>query len=135
LSPALLDRVRNILGPDRVLHDPADCWPYGYDNSRRQAMPRAVVFATGHAQVVEFLRLANRERLSVVARGRGTGTTGATVPLDGAIVLSLERMNRILEVDPDDRLALVEPGVISQARQDADGAYGFFWPPYPTSAV
>ncbi|MEJ2577156.1 MAG: FAD-linked oxidase C-terminal domain-containing protein [Gammaproteobacteria bacterium] len=134
LAPAVLAELARIFGAAAVLTAPEDCLPYGYDNSRRQAMPRAVVFATGHAQVVDLLRLANRQGLAVVARGRGTGTTGATVPLDGAIVLSLERMNRILEVDPDNRLARVEPGVINQDLQDAVGAHGFFWPPDPTSA-
>ncbi|OGT91414.1 MAG: dimethylmenaquinone methyltransferase [Gammaproteobacteria bacterium RIFOXYA12_FULL_61_12] len=112
-----------------------DCWPYGYDNSRRHACPQAVVFGTGHEQIRDLVLFCNREGIPLIPRGRGTGTTGATVPDRGGIVLSLERMNRILEIDPDNRLARVEPGVTNQALQEAIAAKGFFWPPDPTSAA
>ncbi|MGA7799764.1 MAG: FAD-linked oxidase C-terminal domain-containing protein [Gammaproteobacteria bacterium] len=113
----------------------ADVLPYGYDNSRRQALPGAVVFPREHGQIQEILRLCNRARIPVVARGRGTGTTGATVPLDNALVLALERMNRILRIEPENRLMVVEPGVTNQSVQEAAAAHGFFWPPDPTSAA
>ena len=131
----LLSRLAAIVGPGQLLTDAADRLPYGYDNSRLQALPRAVVFATTHEQVLEIVRLCNTEAIPLVARGRGTGTTGATVPLDDALVLSLERMDRILELDPANRLMVVEPGVTNQAVQDAAAEHGFFWPPDPTSAA
>ncbi len=121
-------------GPD-LLTAPADCWAYGYDNSRRQGLPQAVAFATRHGQVEALVQLCNRQRLPLIARGRGTGTTGATVPLGGGVVLSLERMDRILDIDPANRIARVEPGVTNQALQDALAPHGFFWPPDPTSAA
>jgi D-lactate dehydrogenase len=72
----------------------------------------------------------------VIARGQGTGTTGATVPGDRpTLILSLQRMNRIIEVDPRNRLMVVQPGVTNQAVQDAAAEHGFFWPPDPTSAA
>jgi D-lactate dehydrogenase (quinone) len=135
LSSAAIQGLNGIFGQTSVLTDPGDCLPYGYDNSRRQAMPQAVVFATEHHQVKELLQLCNREGINLVARGRGTGTTGATVPDRGGIVLSLERMNRILEIDPDNRSARVEPGVTNQALQQAVAEHGFFWPPDPTSSA
>jgi D-lactate dehydrogenase len=124
-----------IVGREGLLTDPGDCWPYGYDNSRRQALPQAVVFATTHQQVIEVVRLCNQERIKLTARGKGTGTTGATVPDQGGIVLSLERMNRILAIDPGDRLTRVEPGVTNGRLQAALAEQGFFWPPDPTSAA
>ncbi len=130
----MLQALSGIFG-DALLSDPADCWAYGYDNSRRQALPAAVAFATAHGQVAELARLCARERIPLIARGRGTGTTGATVPDQGGIVLSLERMNRILEIDPANRLARVEPGVTNAELQAAVAAMGFFWPPDPTSAA
>ncbi|MET0013215.1 MAG: FAD-linked oxidase C-terminal domain-containing protein [Sedimenticola sp.] len=132
---AIADQLKEIAGEKGVLTDPGDCWPYGYDNSRRHALPQAVVFATSHEQVAAIVQLCNRERINLIARGTGTGTTGATVPDRGGIVLSLERMNRILEIDPANRIARVQPGVSNKALQDALKAHGFFWPPDPTSAA
>ncbi|MES9958013.1 MAG: FAD-linked oxidase C-terminal domain-containing protein [Sedimenticola sp.] len=131
----IADQLKEIAGEKGVLTDPGDCWPYGYDNSRRHALPQAVVFATSHEQVAAIVQLCNRERINLIARGTGTGTTGATVPDRGGIVLSLERMNRILEIDPANRIARVQPGVSNKALQDALKAHGFFWPPDPTSAA
>ncbi|MGA7982081.1 MAG: FAD-linked oxidase C-terminal domain-containing protein [Chromatiaceae bacterium] len=127
--------LRAIVGNDRLLTDPADCWPYGYDNSRRQALPQAVLFVTEAEHVSAAIELCNRQRIPVTARGRGTGTTGATVPDHGGIVVSFERMDRIIRIEPNDRLAVVEPGVTNEALQQAAAALGFFWPPDPTSAA
>jgi len=135
LSGEFIRRLRALL-PEGALHlDPADCWAYGYDNSKKHALPEAVAFATRHEQVLELVRLCNEFRVPLTARGRGTGTTGATVPLAGGLVLSLERMNRIVELSPDNRFAVVEPGLTNQALQDALKPLGFFWPPDPTSAA
>ncbi len=128
-------RLAELAGPGALVTDPADCWPYGYDNSRRQALPQAVVFVTRTEQVQEVLRLCNEIGVPVTPRGRGTGTTGATVPDRGGIVLSFERMDRIIRVEPKDRIAVVEPGVLNEDLQSAASAHGFFWPPDPTSAA
>jgi D-lactate dehydrogenase len=135
LSAALLRRVAEVAGPGGLLTEPADCWPYGYDNSRRQALPQAVAFVTLAEQVQAILGLCNAGGIAVTARGRGTGTTGATVPDRGGIVLSFERMDRILKIEPRDRIAVVEPGVLNEDLQRAAAAQGFFWPPDPTSAA
>jgi D-lactate dehydrogenase len=135
LGPGLRAALAKLAGPGRLLTDPADCWPYGYDNSRRQAQPQAVAFASDADQVAALVCLCVEAGLPVIARGRGTGTTGATVPDRGGLVLSFERMARILRIDPGDRLAVVEPGVINDDLQRAVGEHGFFWPPDPTSAA
>ncbi len=135
LPPGFAGELRRLAGSDQVLTEPADCWSYGYDNSRRHALPQAVILPTTEAVVVETVRLCNRERVPLIARGRGTGTTGATVPDRGGVVLSFERMNRIVEIDAANRLAVVQPGVTNQALQDAVHGHGFFWPPDPTSAA
>ncbi|MEW6445417.1 MAG: FAD-linked oxidase C-terminal domain-containing protein [Pseudomonadota bacterium] len=113
----------------------ATLWAYGMDNSRRHALPDAVVYARDHDQVRAVARACHTHRIPLVARGRGTGTTGATVPIHGGVVLSFERMNRILEINPDDRLMVVEPGVTNGEVQTAAREHGFFWPPDPTSAA
>ncbi len=134
MSPQFRDQVANVLGRDNLLEDPGDRWAYGYDNSRRHALPDLVGFASAHEQIRDVVRLCNEHRVPLVARGRGTGTTGATVPLGGGLVLSLERMTSILDLDADNRWMTVEPGVTNQAVQEAAAKKGFFWPPDPTSA-
>ncbi|MDJ0860997.1 MAG: FAD-linked oxidase C-terminal domain-containing protein [Gammaproteobacteria bacterium] len=129
------DRLRDALGTENLLEDPGDRWAYGYDNSRRHVMPDLVGFATAHEQVRDVVRLCNEHRVALVARGRGTGTTGGTVPLTGGMVLSLERMARILDMEADNRWMTVEPGVTNQAVQEFAARQGFFWPPDPTSAA
>ena len=135
LSPLLVRRLSEVFGPGALLTDPADCWTYGYDNSRHQALPQAVAFASNHAQVLAITQLANDFKIPLIARGRGTGTTGATVPITGGVVLSLERMDQIIQVDPANRFVKVQPGVTNQALQDALSKYGFFWAPDPSSAA
>ncbi|MGB5833801.1 MAG: FAD-linked oxidase C-terminal domain-containing protein [Thiohalocapsa sp.] len=127
--------LRKIVGTDALLTDPADCLPYGYDNSRRQTLPAAVVFVSEAVQVGAVVSLCNGLRIPVAARGLGTGTTGATVPEPDGIVVAFERMNRILRIDPANRLAVVEPGVVNDDLQHAIAARGFFWAPDPTSAA
>ncbi len=135
LPAGLIRQLRDLFGSNGLLTDPGDCWPYGYDNSRRHALPQAVVFPSRHEQVAAVLQLCNQEGVTLTPRGTGTGTTGASVPDHAGIVLSLERMNRILEIDPANRLARVQPGVNNQTLQLSLEKQGFFWPPDPTSAA
>jgi D-lactate dehydrogenase len=135
LSREMRSALAAAVGRENLLTDPADRYPYGYDNSRRQALPEAVVFATSTEQVSAVVRACNAHGAPLLARGRGTGTAGGTVPLRGGVVLTLERMDRILAVDAANRIMRVEAGVTNQAVQDAAGEQGFFWPPDPTSAA
>jgi len=135
ISDATLTRLEEIVGKQNLLTEASDCWPYGYDNSRHQAMPDAVVLADRQEQILPLVELCNQHQIPLIARGRGTGTTGATVPIHGGIVLSLERMKRIIKVDPANRVMVVEPGVTNQQVQDAAKEHGFFWSPDPTSAA
>lgn len=134
LAIALLDSLAAVF-PGAMSTDPAECLVYGYDNSRRQAQPDAVVFPTEHEQVVALVRACREARTPLVARGRGTNTTGATVPVRGGVVVSFERMNRILRIDPANRFAVVQPGVLNGDLQAALKPHGFFWPPDPTSSA
>jgi D-lactate dehydrogenase len=135
LPPAALDALRQHLGDENILTEETERWSYGYDNSRRQSLPDAVVFPQTHDDVVTIVRICNQYQIPLVARGRGTGTTGATVPLTGGLVLSTERMNKIIRLDPDNRMMIVQPGVLNQAVQELAAEKGFFWPPDPTSAA
>jgi len=134
LPADLLARLRETLPADSLATGEAERIAYSYDNSRRHALPDAVAFPTEHAQVEALVQACRVHKVPVIARGRGTNTTGATVPLDAGVVVSFERMNRILRIDPDNRLAVVEPGVLNGDLQQALAAHGFFWPPDPSSA-
>lgn len=134
LAPQALARLRELLPPERLFTDPSDCLVYGYDNSRRIALPQAVVLAAGTDEVQPIVALCNEFGIPLVARGRGTNTTGAAVPIAGGLVLSLERMNRILRVSPGDRLIECEAGTLNGDVQAAASPHGLFWAPDPTSA-
>jgi D-lactate dehydrogenase len=109
-----LGKLAQLLPKDRLYTDPVDCYAYAYDNSRIFHSPMAVAFPIHAEEVQAVIRLCNAENVPVVPRGRGTGTAGGSVPEVGGVALSLERMNRILSVDPDNRMAIVEPGVLNQ---------------------
>lgn len=131
----LLKALRQASSADRVLVDPAECLAYGIDNARRAAPASAVVFAEHHDEVEAIVRSCMHFNKPLVCRGRGTNTAGAAVPLNGAIVLSLERMNRLLEFDPDNRVIRVQTGMTNQQVQNIAAEAGLFWPPDPTSAA
>ena len=135
LPASFVAQLKKLFDPKQLLLSPADCWAYGYDNSRQQAMPGAVCFPQDHQQVRELVTLCHAHRVPLIPRGRGTGTTGATVPAAGGVVLSTEQLRETLQIDADNRTAIVSPGFTNQDLQDPAGEHGFFWPPDPTSAA
>lgn len=134
LPRRFLERLAEAVGKPNLLTEPAERWVYGYDNSRRHAQPDAVAFATTHAQAVGAVRACHEFGVPIVGRGRGTNTTGSSVPLQGGLVLSFERMNRIVSMDAPNRAMRVEPGVLNQAAQEEAAKHGLFWSPDPSSA-
>jgi glycolate oxidase subunit GlcD len=135
LTPQFLARLSEILPRDRLFTDPVDCYVYGYDNSRRICPPQAVAFPGNVAEVQALLDLCQAQRVPVTPRGRGTGTAGGSIPEAGGIALSMERMRRLVSVDPANRVIVAEPGVLNQEVQDAARVHGYFWPPDPSSAA
>lgn len=133
LDPRLLDDLQKILLPGQIRTEIAERWTYGYDNSRQHGLPDLVLFPDRSDQISAIVKLCNQYRIPLTARGHGTGTAGAAVPVQGGIVLSMEHMDKILQIDPPNRLMIVQPGVTNQAVQRAAAEHGFFWPPDPTS--
>ena len=132
---AFLSTLASLFPQDRIYTDLVDCYAYAYDNSRIFHAPIAVVFPLSAEEVQAVIKLCNAHKVPVVPRGRGTGTAGGSVPEAGGVALSLERMNKIVSIDPDNRMAIIEPGVLNQVLQDAIKPVGFFWPPDPSSAA
>ena len=123
-----------LLGDAGWRVDASERLTYGYDNSRRHAQPDAVALPRDAAQVQALVRACRQHHVPVVARGRGTNTTGAAVPVAGGVVVSFERMDQVVDVRPGDRCAVVQPGVLNGDLQRALAPHGLFWPPDPTSA-
>jgi glycolate oxidase len=107
------ERFRAILGADRVLDHPLERSLYARDGSIQRGECGLVVLPDSTAEVVACMRLAHEMGLTVVPRGSGTGLAGAAIPLDGAVVVSLARMHRVLEIDAETPCAWVEPGVLN----------------------
>ncbi len=135
MQTTFLNSIEEILPASSILTDKADCLTYGYDNSRRQALADVVVFPETEQQVIDIVRLCNEHSTPLTARGRGTGTTGATVPVQAGVVMSFEHMNKIIKVDVDNRVIIVQPGVTNEQVQIAAEQHGFFWAPDPTSSA
>ncbi|PXF54580.1 MAG: glycolate oxidase subunit GlcD [Deltaproteobacteria bacterium] len=133
MKKVLVRQFLEIVGPGNFSTDPADLKCYSYDASSISSLPEAVVLPGSTEEVSRVLFLANQEGLAVFPRGAGTGTTGASVPINGGLVLSLTRMDRIISINPADLTAMVEPGVVTGKLQEEVSRYGLFYPPDPAS--
>src|SRR2546427_4517796 len=130
---SLVRELRAIVGDEYVLVEKEDVIVYEQDGSIMQVLPEVVVLPGSTEQVAGVVRAARRANVPIVPRGSGTGLAGGAVPAEGGVVISLARMNRILELDLRDRIAVVEPGVINQDVTKAVAAGGFFFAPDPSS--
>lgn len=134
VDATIVEALRQIVGESNVLVRAEDMEPYTHDQVvGLRADPEVVVKVTSAQQIAEIFRLAQRERVPVTPRGAGWGLSGGAVPTCGGIVLSLEKMNRILEIDKENLMVTVEPGVITGDIHRAVEAEGLFYPPDPAS--
>ena len=130
---ALINELRAIVGEHYVLIEKEDVIVYEQDGSIFQVMPEIVVLPANVEQVSAVIKAAKRANVPIVPRGSGTGLAGGAVPAEGGIVLSLARLDRILKIDLQNRIAIVEPGVINQDVTKAVAKDGFFYAPDPSS--
>jgi glycolate oxidase len=135
VTGSLVDLLLTGLPPGAVLTDPDVTTSYAHDMASfcASGTPAVVVLPRTVEQVQHVLRTATALRVPVVPQGARTGLSGAANAADGCIVLSLVRMDRILEVNPVDRTAVVEPGVVNAVLSRAVGAHGLYYPPDPSS--
>jgi glycolate oxidase len=125
----LIDEFPDI----KISTAPEDLLCYGFDASGLEASPSAVVWPENTEDVVKIMKYAYESGMSVVPRGAGTGMTGGVVPVSGGVVLSLEKMNKMLEVDSENLSVLCEPGMINGRLQRDLERRGLFYPPDPAS--
>ncbi len=134
IGSAIVEALQGIVGKGNVLVGQAALEPYSHDETvGLQASPEVVVKVTSAQQVSEVLKLAQRERVPVTPRGAGYGLSGGAVAVRGGVVLSMEKMSRILEIDRENLMVTVEPGVITGDIHRAVEAEGLFYPPDPAS--
>ena len=133
VTDEIIERLRGIVGPKNVLVAEEERERYSCDEMpvSKPHFPDVVVKPEDAAAVSKVLRLANEKRIAVTPRGGGTGVCGGCIPVYGGILLSLERMNRILEIDEENFVAVVEPGVVLADLYRAVEERGLYYPLYP----
>jgi glycolate oxidase len=133
VTPALIDKIRDMVGRDYVLTDRESLICYSFDATRFASLPEVVVKPKTTDEVSKLVTLACEESIPVTPRGAGTGLSGGSIPTRGGIVLSTERMASPALVHKEDLYAIVEPGVTTESLQKQVESRGLFYPPDPAS--
>ena len=133
ISKTLLKEISGTVGKMHLLTTVKDMAEFAADATKISHMPDAVVFPENSEQISRILQLATENGFPVVPRGAGTGMSGGAIPVQGGVVLAMNRLNRILSIDQDNLVAKAEPGVITAHLQEAVEALDLFYPPDPAS--
>jgi len=133
MNTNIMDELISIFGKDNVLTDMEDMIAYSYDASHFEILPEAVVFARTTEQISSLMHLACREHIAVTPRGQGSGLSGGSIPLRQGIVLVMDKMTRIIDFDPANRLITVEAGLTTSEIDKAVSSANLFYPPDPGS--
>ena len=133
MEEKVINTIEKIVGKEYVHPELEERICYSYDATNRKSLPDLVVFPGDVQEISEILKLANKERFPVVPRGAGSGFTGGSIPVKGGLVLVMTRFNSILEIDTENLIALVEPGVVTGDFQKEVERFGLFYPPDPAS--
>ena len=136
VTPAIIETLRDICGKGSVFADEEKMAPYSRDETDAAEyghMPEVVVLPVSTEQVAQVVKLANRESIPITPRGAGSGLSGGAIPRFGGIVVSLEKMNRFLELDRENMVAVVEAGIVTNDLANIVQAEGLFFAGYPMS--
>ena len=133
LQAAFIEELRQVVGVSHAFTDPGSLHPYAADALGIGHPPDAVVVPSCTREIAAIASLCHLHRVPLVVRGAGTGYTGGAVPTRGGVVLSMERLNRIVAIDEVNLLAIVEPNVVTGDLQRAVERVGLFYPPDPAS--
>jgi glycolate oxidase len=137
VTPEIVAELKNIIGSRYVIfNDPEKLEAYSHDEipgTKYRAMPEAVVRPRTAQEIAAIMKLANREHIAVTPRGAGSGLSGGAVPIAGGIVISVDRMNKILELDKDNMMIVVEPGVVANEINEYLKEHDLFYAGYPMS--
>ena len=131
-----LSALRRLYPPDRVATDAAELTSYESDAlTAHRILPTAVVFPESQAEVIETIKVCHQFNVPFVARGSGTSLSGGSLPIKDGLLIALNRLNHILHIDPRERIAVVEPGVINIDVSKAVAKYGLYYAPDPASQI
>ena len=133
MDKKILKKIKGILGGSNCHSALEDRIVYAYDAGPESALPEVIGFPKTADEIAAILKLANRYRFPVVPRGAGSGLTGGSVPVEGGMVIDLQRFNRILEIDTDNLYVVVEPAVTNLDLRQAVEKEGLYYPPDPAS--
>ncbi len=133
LAKRIIHQIEKIVGKHHVMTEKADRICYSYDATQQNFLPEVVVHPGSAEEISEILKLANVENIPVFPRGAGSGFSGGSLPTKGGIVLVTTRLDRILDIDEENLVATVEPGVVTGEFQKAVEKVGLFYPPDPAS--
>jgi len=129
-----LKAFTDMVGAENIYDDKAHMIAYSYDATRTRYEPDAVIFPRNEQDVSNILKYCNENRIVITARGAGSGFTGGALPANGGIILAMEKhMNKILEIDTENMVAVVQPGVVNMDLQKHVEELGLFYPPDPAS--
>ena len=131
----IIDEISEIVGSDNLFRDRVECLCYSRDMSVHEGVADAVIFPQTTEQIISIMKLASRDKVPVIARGSGTSTTGAVLPIRGGLLLDLHRMNKILEINGADFYVRVEPGVVCMQLNNTLAKQNLMFPPNPGSEV
>ncbi len=133
MDKILFKEIINIVGRENCSQEIEELHCYSYDSSKQTFLPDAVALPDSADQVAALVRLASKHQFPIIARGAGSGTTGGALPIQGGLVLSCTRLNRILEIDTDNQIGIVEPGVITGVFQEQLKKHKLMYAPDPAS--
>lgn len=133
IKEEVIKEIRKVVGDENVLVSKEDRLCYGYDSTPVAYLPDLVVRPSSTAEIRTIVELANRHLFPIIPRGAGTGLSGGSLPVEGGVVIDLTRMDRILEIDEENLIAVVEPGVVTYHLQQEVERRGLFYPPDPAS--
>ena len=134
ISAAILNEMRQVLSESYLLTDEQERRDYGHDETEDLLyMPEAVAFPANTPEIAALMKICSQNHIPVVVRGAGSGLAGGALPVNGGLVISMKRFDKILSIDERNFQVLVEPGVITEHLQNVLQEKGLFYPPDPSS--
>ncbi|MHA2295868.1 MAG: FAD-binding oxidoreductase [Candidatus Hodarchaeales archaeon] len=133
ITVSLANELRSIVGDEWFLDSPEDLVTYSYDSFLLEFKPDAIIVPRSTDEISRIMRLANKEKVNIIPRGSGTNLSGCSVAREGGIIMAFHRLNKILEIDPENMCAVVQPGVVNAELQKEVTKHGLMYPPDPAS--